>query len=362
MPHKDIREIGKKVESGVRLDGDDAMALFASDDIFTIGELASTASARHNSGKVYYVRNIHVNPTNICVNRCRFCAFSRSRGEEGAYELSIEEVLERIKAAMPVEEVHIVGGLHPDWSFEHYLEMIRAIRDGFPALHVKAFTAAEVDYFGRISGKSLAATLDALRLSGLVAMPGGGAEIFSPEIRKQICPEKLTGERWLEVIEAAHGAGIKTNATMLYGHLEGPGHRVDHLLKLRELQDKTGGFQAFIPLSYHPGNTDIGGAGASGLDDLKTIAISRLMLDNFAHIKAYWVMLGEKISQVALRFGADDLDGTVMEERITYATSTGGSEGNQTRRGITEGELRALIEKAGFDPVRRDCFYNEVGA
>ena len=354
-----VREIRKKVEDGTRLSGNDALKLFSSDDIFTLGELATIVAKRHNSGKAYYVRNIHVNPTNICVNRCRFCAFSRSSGEEGAYELSTDEVLGRIREAMPVEEVHIVGGLHPDWTFEHYLNMIRAIRDEFPGLHVKAFTAAEVDYFMRISGRGLSEVFSSLKEAGLEAMPGGGAEIFSPEVREKLCPEKLTGGRWLEVIESAHHAGIKTNATMLYGHLERPEHRVDHLLKLRELQDRTGGFQAFIPLSYHPGNTDIGGSGVSGIDDLKTIAISRLMLDNFPHIKAYWVMLGEKISQVALCFGADDLDGTVMEERITYATS---SEGRPTRRGITEDELRLLITKAGLEPVRRDGFYNEVPA
>ena len=328
MPLPTVREIRKKVEDGARLSGEDALKLFRSDDIFTLGELASITASRLNKGIAYYVRNIHVNPTNICVNRCRFCAFSRSKGEEGAYELSIDDVLGRIREAMPVEEVHIVGGLHPDWAFE-------------------AFTAAEVDYFMRISGRGLSEGFSALKEAGLEAMPGGGAEIFAPEVREKLCPEKLTGGRWLEVIEAAHMSGIKTNATMLYGHLEGPEHRVDHLLKLRELQDRTGGFQAFIPLSYHPGNTD----------NLKTIAISRLMLDNFPHIKAYWVMLGEKISQVALCFGADDLDGTVMEERITYATS---SEGRPTRRGITEDELRLLISKAGLKPVRRDGFYNEV--
>jgi aminodeoxyfutalosine synthase len=352
-----LSEIIKKINDHKRLTESDALKLFRSDDLFTLGELATIVSQRHNSKKVYYVRNLHVNPTNICVNRCKFCAFSRSKGEDGAYELSIEDVLGRIRDAQPVEEVHIVGGLHPDWKFEHYLHMVSSIRDEFPALHVKAFTAAEIDYFSKISGRSIETTLLELKASGLEAMPGGGAEIFAPEVRGKLCPEKISGSRWLEVIELAHLSGIKTNATMLYGHVESAEHRVDHLMRLRDLQDKTGGFQAFIPLSYQPGNNDIGGAGASGIDDLKTIAISRLVLDNFAHIKAYWVMLGEKISQVALQFGADDLDGTVMEERITYATST---EGKRTRRGITEEELRSMIIKAGLSPVRRDGFYNEV--
>jgi aminodeoxyfutalosine synthase len=354
-----LRKIREKVEAGERLDSVEALALFHTDDIFTLGELASIESERKNGQRAYYVRNIHVNPTNICVNRCRFCAFSRSEGEEGAYELSTGEVLARIREAMPIEEVHIVGGLHPEWPFGHYLELVSAIRDEFPGLHIKAFTAAEVDYFSRISGLGISETLTELRAAGLEAMPGGGAEIFDPGVRGRLCPEKLTGERWLEVMESAHAAGLKTNATMLYGHLEGPEHRVDHLMRLRDLQDRTGGFQAFIPLSYHPGNTDIGGADVSGLEDLRTVAASRLVLDNFPHVKAYWVMLGEKISQLALRFGADDLDGTVMEERITYATS---SDGRPARRGITEHELRTLIEKAGLDPVRRDCFYREVAA
>ncbi|MEJ2182517.1 MAG: aminofutalosine synthase MqnE [Nitrospirota bacterium] len=350
-----MEKIREKVLSGGRLTGEDALVLFESPDIFTLGSLAAGAARRRNGNRAFYVRNVHVNPTNICVNRCRFCAFSRSRDEEGAYELSIPEVLARIEAAMPVSEVHIVGGLHPDWPFEHYLHMLQSIRRAFPSLHIKAFTAAEVDYMHRISGLSLDAVLLGLRESGLGSMPGGGAEIFSPEVRGRLCPEKLTGQRWLEVMEAAHQAGVRTNATMLYGHVESAAHRVEHLLALRELQDRTGGFQAFIPLAYHPGGTDVG-RGPSGLDDLRTIAVSRLVLDNFAHIKAYWVMLGEKISQVALLFGADDLDGTVIEEKITYAAGAG------SRRSITEDELVALIGKAGREPVERDSFYRAVAA
>jgi len=349
-----LESIRSKVMAGERLNRNDAMALMMTEDIFTLGELASVSSERHNANRAYFVRNIHVNPTNICVNRCRFCAFSRSRGEEGAYEMSTRQIIGRIRKAMPLSEVHLVGGLHPDWPFEHYLKMVRSIKRSFPLLHLKAFTAAEIDYMMKISGLGLTEVLRALREAGLDAMPGGGAEIFAPSVRNMLCPEKITGERWLEVIEAAHLAGIRTNATMLYGHLEKPSHRVDHLMKLRELQDRTGGFQAFIPLSYQPDNTEIGGSGISGLDDLRTIAVSRLVLDNFAHIKAYWVMLGEKVSQLALCFGADDLDGTIVEEKITW------SAGQRSRRGITAGELRRLIKKAGKRPVERDSFYRAV--
>ncbi len=351
-----LESIKEKLTQGKRLNRTDALRLFKTEDIHELGTLAAGIARKHNGQKAYYVRNIHINPTNICVNRCGFCAFSRSRGEEGAYELSLKDIIKQIRKAQPVDEVHIVGGLHPDWPFEHYLEMISKIRKSFPSLHIKAFTAAEIDYMHRISGLSLEEVLEGLRDCGLNAMPGGGAEIFASGVRNKLCPEKLSGERWLEVMEKAHRAGVKANATMLYGHVESLRDRVDHLMRLRDLQDRTGGFQAFIPLSYHPMNTDIGGGGASGLDDLRTIAVSRLVLDNFAHIKAYWVMLGEKISQLALKFGADDLDGTVIEEKITYAA------GAKSRQSITEDELIRMIKMAGRRPVRRDAFYKAVKA
>jgi aminodeoxyfutalosine synthase len=232
--------------------------------------------------------------------------------------------------------------------------MLRKIKERFPAISIKAFTAVEIDYFSKISGMSLYDTLSSLRESGLDAMPGGGAEIFSTDARGRLCPEKISGERWLEVHRTAHKLGIKTNATMLYGHIESYEERVDHLIKLRDLQDETGGFQAFIPLSYHPGNTDIGGSPPSSLDDLKTVAVSRLVLDNIPHIKAYWIMLGEKVSQVALLFGADDIDGTVIEEKIThYAGAT-------SREGLTKDYIVNLIRRAGKVPVERDAFYRVV--
>jgi len=355
MLSRAIRKIGE----GKRLSPEDALLLFKSDDIFMLGRLAAKAAEKKNGDRVYYVRNIHVNPTNICVNRCRFCAFSRSKGEPGAYELTIHEILEKLREKAPYfDEIHIVGGLHPDWPFEHYTKMLKAIKKEFPYAFIKAFTAAEIDYMQKISGLSMKEVLIKLRAAGLDLMPGGGAEIFDPAVRGRLCPEKLSGRRWLEVIREVHRAGIKTNATMLYGHIEEYRHRVDHLAKIRALQDeslqgKKGGFQAFIPLPYQP-KTEIGGSAPSGLEDLKCIALSRLFLDNIPHIKAYWVMLGEKLSQAALLFGADDLEGTVMEEKIAHMAGAG------TKEAMTEEELKHLIRKAGKTPVRRDSFYRKI--
>jgi aminodeoxyfutalosine synthase len=299
---------------------------------------------------------MHINPTNICVNRCKFCAFSRSKGQPGAYEMSIEDILAKARSAEKgVREFHIVSGLHPDLPFSWYLEMLRALKKDFPNVHLKAFTAVEIDYLSRISGLDLQETLLQLKEAGLGSLPGGGAEIFNSSVRSTLCAEKITGDRWLEVIETVHKAGLKTNATMLYGHIETPEHRIDHLLRLRELQDKTGGFQAFIPLSFHSPNTEIKkSAYTTGFDDLKTLAISRLMLDNFDHIKAYWVMLGEKIAQVSLNFGVDDLDGTVVEERITKAA------GGTTDGSMAKDDIVHLIKQAGRIPVERDTVYNVV--
>lgn len=355
MPGKTKEERVK----GSRLTFDEAVSLFQSDDIFTLGRLASTMAEKKNGKKAYFVVNRHINPTNICVNRCRFCAFSRSKGEGGAFELTIEEVLIKLKEASegpyPIREVHIVGGLHPDWPFEYYLTLLASIKKAYPAIAIKAFTAVEIDYFTRISGLSVKKVFEKLRDNGLDMLPGGGAEIFAEGVRKKLCPEKISGTRWLDIHKTAHVCGIRTNATMLYGHIETYEDRIDHLMRLRELQDLTGGFQAFVSLAYHPKNTEIGGFYSSGLDDLKTIAVSRLVLDNFDHIKAYWIMLGEKVAQLSLLFGADDLDGTIIEEKITH------SAGAMSREGLTRGELVTLIEKTGKEPVERDAFYRAVG-
>jgi aminodeoxyfutalosine synthase len=349
-----LASIRNKVLSGKRLAEAEALYLFKSDDIFSLASMASLIAEKKNGKKAYFIRNRHINPTNICVNRCRFCAFSRSKGQEGAYELTIKEILKKLRDGQGITELHIVGGLHPDWPFTYYLEMLSAIKKDFPKLHIKAFTAVEIDYFSKISGLSIEETLRALKRCGLGSMPGGGAEIFAPAIRNRLCPEKISGQRWLEVMASAHKVGLRTNATMLYGHIESYEDRIDHLMKLRRLQDKTGGFQAFIPLAYHPKNTEIKGSYTSGLDDLRTIAVSRLYLDNFDHIKAYWVMLGEKISQVALKFGADDIDGTIIEEKITR--SAGGLTGGQ----LTAEQLSDMIKKAGRIPVERDSFYRKI--
>lgn len=365
-----LKKIEKKVLSRKRITPEDALYLFESDDIFTIGRLAARAAVEKNGNNAYFIRNHHINPTNICVNRCKFCAFSRSKGNKGAYEYDIKTIIRKLRKQLntrnavgarhalplPFSEVHIVGGLHPDRPFDFYLEMLAKIKKTFPGLHIKAFTAVEIDYFAKLSGLPLKNTILALKEAGLGSMPGGGAEIFNARVRNKICPEKISGKRWLQVMEAAHNAGIRSNATMLYGHLENHKHRVEHMQKLRDLQDRTGGFQAFIPLAFHPKNTNIEGAKyTSGIDDLKTIAVSRLFLDNFAHIKAYWIMLGEKIAQLALMFGADDLDGTIIEEKITH------SAGALAGSAMTKSQLINLIEKAGKIPVERNSFYEHVG-
>jgi aminodeoxyfutalosine synthase len=270
--------------------------------------------------------------------------------------MSIDDILDKARAAdKGVREFHIVSGLHPDLPFTWYLDMLRALKNEFPKIHLKAFTAVEIDYLSKIAGLSVKDTLLKLREAGLGSMPGGGAEIFNTAVRNTLCAEKISGNRWLEVVEVAHRIGLKTNATMLYGHIESYEDRIDHLLKLRDLQDKTSGFQAFIPLSFQPHNTEIKkSAYTTGFDDLKTLAISRLMLDNFDHLKAYWVMLGEKIAQVSLNFGVDDLDGTVVDERIAKAA------GGTTDGSMTKDEIVRLIKQADRTPVERDTVYNVV--
>lgn len=351
-----IQHIKEKIAIGDRLSREDGIALFQSNDILTLGRMASMVSDRKNGDRVYFVQNMHINPTNICVNRCKFCAFSRSKGQPGAYEMSIDDILQKARSAEKgVREFHIVSGLHPDQPFSWYTEMLSALKKEFPLVHLKAFTAVEIDYLAKLAGLSLQETLIKLQNAGLGSLPGGGAEIFAPGVRNTLCAEKISGDRWLEVMETAHGIGLKSNATMLYGHIESYEDRVDHLLRLRDLQDRSNGFQAFIPLSFHAPNTEIvKSAYTTGFDDLKTLAISRLMLDNFDHIKAYWVMLGAKVTQVSLSFGVDDIDGTVVEERITKMA------GGTTDGSMTKNELIDLIRTAGKTPVERDTLYQTV--
>jgi len=353
----DFALLEKKLSAGGRINDADALALFESDDLLRIGALAAQVNRVRNGDRVYFNVNRHINYTNICVNRCTFCAFSRGAEDEGCYTLALNDILAKCNeaAAAGATEVHMVGGLHPDLPFDFYLEMLAAIRADNPQLHIKAFTAVEIDYFARITGQSEATVIRELIDAGLGSMPGGGAEILGQAVRDKICPEKISGERWLEVIETVHRAGLKTNATMLFGHLETAADRVDHLARLRALQDRTGGFQAFIPLAFQPDNTRVPGArGVGGVDALKTLAISRIYLDNFRHIKAYWVMLGLKIAQVALCFGVNDLDGTVVEEKIGHEA------GAESPQQLGKEQLCALIRKAGRTPVERDTLYNEL--
>ncbi len=326
------------------------------DDIITLGKKAFEIKKDYYGDKVFYVKNIHLNYTNICINGCKFCAFAKDESDADAYEYSIESVINYLKeSGEDFKEVHIVGGLHPHYKFDYYIEMVKSIKASFSNVSVKAFSAVEIDYFTKISGLSVEQVLVKLKDAGLDMMPGGGAEIFASDTRNQICPEKISAERWLEIMEIAHNQGIKTNATMLYGHVESVDDIVDHLLRLRKLQEKTKGFNAFIPLSFHPENTFLSHIKPStGVEDLKVIAISRIILDNIPHIKAYWVMLGEKTAQVALYFGADDLDGTIVKEKITH------SAGASSKEGLTESELIYMIKSAGFIPVERDSFYNEI--
>jgi aminodeoxyfutalosine synthase len=345
------------VEAGERLGEEEALALYRSSDLLALGEMADLANRRRNGDRVHFIVNRHVNPTNICVNRCKFCAFSKTAGEPLAYTMTLDEILARADdgAAQGATELHVVGGLHPDLPFDFYLRMLRTLRERHPSLHVQAFTAVEIDYFSQITGLPLGETIRQLKEAGLGSLPGGGAEIFAPAVRERICPEKISGDRWLEVMEAVHGAGLKSNATMLYGHVESLEDRVDHMGRLRELQDRTGGFQAFIPLAFHPKNTEISHKGnTTGVDDLKALAVARLFLDNFRHVKSFWIMVGQKLAQLSLHFGVDDIDGTVVEERITHAA------GAQAGQEMSVAELVTMIRQAGRTPVERDTLYNVV--
>ena len=354
---KFFENLRAKVRNGARISDAEALELFQSNDLLAIGELAALANRRQNGDRVYFNVNRHINYSNICVNRCTFCAFCKGEGDAGAYTLALNDVLAKAAeaAAAGATEIHMVGGLHPDLPFDFYLEMLASIKADNPALHIKAFTAVEIDYFARISGQSVEAVLDELKKAGLESLPGGGAEIFAEDVRELICPEKISGKRWLEVTEKVHRAGLKSNATMLFGHLESYEDRIDHLDRLRRLQDRTGGFQSFIPLAFQPDNTRVPGAkGVGGVDALKTLAISRVYLDNFRHVKAYWIMLGLKIAQVALTFGVNDLDGTVVEEKI------GHDAGADSPQAMSKEQIVDLIRKAGRIPVERDTLYHEL--
>ncbi len=351
--------ITEKLREGERLVDEEALFLFESPDLLAVGELASLVNERKNGRRVYFNVNRHINHTNICVNRCKFCAFSRTIDEPGAYCYDLGEIRLRAEEAVSqgATEIHMVGGLHPDLPFEFYTEMLGTVRDVSAALHIKAFTAVEIDYLAKLACLSIPDTLQRLKEAGLGSLPGGGAEILRKEVRDQLCPEKISGERWIKIMAEVHRAGLKSNATMLYGHVETFADRVDHMRRLRELQDETGGFQVFIPLPYQKENNPLGylkNPASSGLDDLRTLAVARLYLDNFANIKAYWVMLGEKIAQTSLCFGVNDLDGTVVEEKI------GHDAGAASPQAMAREDIVNMIQKAGRVAVERDTLYNEL--
>ena len=348
-----LEPIWDKVRASERLSREDGLALFESDDLLGVGRMADHAKSRREGDRVYFVINRHITPTNVCVLSCAFCGFARKPGEAGAYEHTIEDMVAMVRDE--TREVHIVGGHHPDWPFEYYERMIQAIRAARPDVQIKALTAAEVDYFWRRWKIEPKEALSRLKAAGLQSMPGGGAEIFSPRLAKLL---KYTGkadpERWCEIHGIAHALGIKTNATMLYGHVETLAERVDHLLRLREQQDASGGFVTFIPLAYQVAATKLVPRQTPPADSLKTIAVSRLLLDNFPHVEAYWVTLGEETTSVALHFGADDVNGTLEDERIQHLS------GAQTPAGVAREQLFRMIRDAGKIPVERDALYNVV--
>jgi aminodeoxyfutalosine synthase len=357
MKKLDLNTIAEKVKKGERLSKDDALCLMGSNDLISVGQMANNVKERKSGDYAYFNANRHINLTNICVSRCKFCAFSRDKSDADAYALTIDEVLEIAKSArdLGITEFHIVSGLHPDLPFDYYLEVISRLKDIMPDVHIQAFTAVEIAYFTKIANLSTKEVLVRLKDAGLGSLPGGGAEILNHRVREAVCSKKATSEEWLGVMKTAHSLGLKSNATMLYGHIETTAERVDHLLTLRKLQDETGGFQSFIPLPFHPQNTQLTNfRRPTAFENLKMLAVSRLVLDNFPHIKAFWIMLGLKVAQLSLLFGVDDLDGTVVEEKITHAA------GAETEQSISRDELLGMIFATGRTPVERDTLYNVI--
>ena len=355
-----IKPIAEKVLAGERLGIEDGVALFESNDLLATGWLANHVRERLHGKRTYFNVNRHINPTNICGASCKLCAFGRKPDSPGTYAMSLEEVFRTAGQGWTeaVTEFHIVGGLHPSLPFEYYVDLLRGLKERFPTVHLKAFTAVEIGYYAHMTRMTVRAVLDQLKEAGLGSLPGGGAEIFAPAVRRVICDHKIGATMWLKVHRTAHELGLHSNATMLYGHIESAADRVDHLLQLRKLQDETRGFQTFIPLKFHPANTELGKMiqyrESTGFLDLKNVAVARLMLDNFPHVKAYWVMLTPRVAQVALRFGADDLDGTIVEEKIYHDA------GATTPQVMNRQEIVRLIREAGLEPVERDTLYRPV--
>ena len=356
-----LRPIAEKVEAQQRLSPDDGITLYRSPDLLGVGWLANRVRERLHGNVTYFNVNRHINPTDVCVASCRLCAFGKRAKDPKAYTMSLEQVWEvaghgwNPNTRDAVTEFHIVGGLHPELTLDWYCEMLRGLKQRFPQVHLKAFTMVEIGYLAQRSKLSVRDTLLKLKDAGMDSLPGGGAEIFSDRVRRIICDHKITGEQWLDVARTAHQLGLHSNCTMLYGHIETEEDRVDHLDKLRTLQDETNGFVTFIPLAFHPDNTPLAHIPkTTGFDDLRQIAVSRLMLDNIPHIKAYWIMMTPRIAQIAQRFGSDDIDGTVVEEKIYHDA------GATTSQNLHRGELLRLIREAGREPMERDTLYRPV--
>ena len=347
----------EKVRAAERLSFEDGVALYRSPDLLAVGYLANLVRERLHGDVTYFNVNRHINPTDVCVASCRLCAFGKQKRDPNSYTMSLEQVWETAGKGWSeaITEFHIVGGLHPELTLDWFCQMLRGLKDRYPEIHLKAFTMVEIGYFARREKISVREVLERLRAAGMDSLPGGGAEIFSERVRRIICDHKLTGDEWLETARTAHELGLHSNCTMLYGHIENEEDRADHLVRLRALQDETNGFVTFIPLAFHPENTALSHiAKTTGFDDLKTIAVGRLMLDNIPHIKAYWVMMTPRVAQVALRFGADDIDGTVVEEKIYHDA------GSTVTQSLRRGELLRLIRLAGRTPVERDTLYRPV--
>lgn len=356
-----LAPIREKVEAGERLTFDDGLLLESPEvQLPELGELANLVRERKNGNAGYYNINTHLNPTNICVYRCTFCAFRSDLREAKGYWMQDEQILARGAEAVEngCTEMHIVGGLHHQAKYDWYRKVVSLLAENYPSLHLKAWTPVEIDWFARLTKKPIRWVLEDMKEAGLGSMPGGGAEIFHPEVRGQICEHKADARRWFETHREAHALGLRSNCTMLYGHIEQPYHRIDHLIRLRELQDETGGFQTYIPLAFHPVNTKLGKERnlkkPSGVMDLRQMAVARLMLDNIDHIKAYWIMLGIETAQISLAYGADDIDGTVRHELIYHDA------GATTPEVMSVADIERVIREAGREPIERDTLYRKV--
>jgi aminodeoxyfutalosine synthase len=358
VAHAGLADIADKLEAGVRLSFEDGVRLFECPDLLALGWLANREREKRHGARTYYNFNIRLEATNVCVASCLFCSFARLRpGDPGSYTMSLEQLWDKLRARahQPLTEVHVVNGLHPDLPFDYYLEMLRGFKRIRPEIHLKCFTAVEIAFFADLYGRTDEQVLRELMEAGLDSLPGGGAEVFAERVRRKICHDKCGADRYLAIHRLAHGLGMRSNITMLYGHIETLAERIDHMLRVRDLQDQTGSVQAFIPLAFHPDNNQMRKLPApTAADTLRVLAVSRLVLDNVPHVKAFWIATGVEVAQLALWFGADDLDGTVQEEKIYHMA------GSRTPEAMSTSDIRRLIRAAGREPVERDTLYNVV--